>query len=232
MYRCKNYIPTKKKDGEWFSNRAIVIFALINMYTKGHDGLFYYNITTDCIGMELYGDINMTARQRQNVKDGFVDLMEHFSDAIEPVDKKETIWKVDVERFVNIDNNYQYAYCYNDDFMSVLHAKNSRTYNLAGFYMKFLSTFDFRYGLSKISMKYMAKIMDISVTTIQKNIEKLKNIGVIKSYEVPATKNKDGEYVRYPNIYYRSGEWDLVSKYIENGMQGLHGIRNSQPSSG
>ena len=226
MYHFKNYIPARKKNGEWLSNQAIVIYALINMHTYGHSGLPFYNISIDCIGMELYDVDTLTTRQRQNVKDGFKMLMECFPDAITPVNEKKTVWKVDVDRFSNIDDDYQYAYCYNEDFMNVLHIQDSRTYSLAGFYVKFLSTFDYRYSVGRLSLDYIAKIMEVSITTIKTHIDKIKKVGAIKTYRGTTKKCSKGEYMSHPNIYYRPYEEKLATDYTENDM--IHYFRNSQ----
>ena len=102
MYHLKNYIPVRVKNGDWFPNQAIVVYALINMYTYGHDGLFSYNISTDCIGMELFNATVLTDKQKKSIKDGFDELAAYYPDALEPINNKETIWKIDVKSFLTI----------------------------------------------------------------------------------------------------------------------------------
>lgn len=232
MYHFKNFIPTRTKDGDWFSNQAVVMYGLINMYTYGHSGLSTYKISVDCIGLELYGVDFLTQKQKQNTKNGLKELMKCFPGTIKPINDKENVWDINVEKFSNIDEEYQYAYCYNEDFVKVLRNKDSRTYNLSGFYIKFLSTFDYRYGIGRVSLNYVAKIMGMSVTAVKNNVDKLKELGAIKSYKGVTQKDMNGEYTSSPNIYYRSTEEELVTLYLENTIQKNHIYRNSQPPSG
>lgn len=229
MYHFKNFIPTRTKDGEWFSNQAVVIYGLINMYTYGHSGLSTFKMSVDCVGLELYDVDSLTQKQRQAVKNGFRELEKYYPRLIKPMNDKENTWEVDVGKFSNIDESYQYAYCYNEDFMKILRDKDSRTYNLAGFYIKFLSTFDYRYGIGRLSLSYIAKIMKMSVTAIKNNIDKLKELGVIKTYKGVTQKDMNGEYVSSPNIYYRPTEDKLVTLFVENNIQKIliHGKSQS-----
>lgn len=214
VYRFRNYVPVRLKNGDWLPNQAIVMYTLINMYTSGHDGLFSYNMPIECLGMELFDNTELTTRQRKSVKDGLYELSDCITDVIKPMNDKSTIWNIDIERFYTLDDEYQYTYCYNEDFMAILKNKDSRTYNLAGFYMKFLSTFDYRYNVGRISLDYVAKVMELSSNTVKTNVDKLKKIGVLKSYKGEIRRNKKGEYVSSPNVYYRPCEEDLAIEYI------------------
>ena len=215
----KNYIPIKTKDKEeWLSDQAMLVYAIVNMHTYGHNGFFTYYITVDDVCRELYGPDGLDSKRRKNIREGFIQLQLCFPNIFDATDLTYKIWKINVDEMDRWDNRYYYCYFYNKDLKTLIQNEKHHLFTICGFYFKYLSTFDYRFGIGRISAKYTANILGMNEDTVKKHIKVLtkKENEVLKEYKCEKKKTKNGTYYQHPDIHYRPMEEDLVYDYLDN----------------
>lgn len=229
----KNYIPVKTKEkGEWLSDKAMLVYAIINMHTNGHWGVPYYYITVDDVVRELYGPDGLDSNRRKNVKTGFVNLQLCFPQIFEATDLSYKVWRINVDEMFTFDPNYYYCYCYNQDLMKLIKNEKHHMFAICGFYFKYLSTFDFNFNIHRISMSYVGNILGINESTVEKHLKTLtkKENTVLKTYKCTSKKTKKGTYYQHPDIHYRPIEENLVYEYLDLQQQSFFIPNNPSPN--
>lgn len=214
----KNYIPVKTKNKkQWLSDQAMLVYAIVNMHSYGHNGFLKYYITVDDVCRELYGPDGLDTKRRKNIKEGFVQLQLCFPHIFEATDLTYKVWKINVDEMSNFQNDYYYCYFYNKDLETLIKNEKHHLFAICGFYFKYLSTFDFRFGISHISIKLTSRILDMNEDTVKKHLNVLtkKENEVLKVYNFDIKKTKSGSFYQKPDIHYRPTEEDLVYEYLE-----------------
>lgn len=214
----KNYIPVKTKDKrEWLSNEAMVVYSVVNMHTRGHEGFECYYITVDDVVRELYGINGIDTKRRKKVKDGFLQLQAIFPEVFKAADLSFKVWAVYVKNIYIVYNRCYYTYCYNQDLEKLFENEKHHLYVICGFYFKYLSTFDNDQQIGKISINLVAKALGLNEKTVDKHLRVLtkKENEVIKCIKTGYQKAKTNELRKMPDIHYRPMEENLVYNYLD-----------------
>lgn len=214
----KNYIPVKTKDtNQWLSNQAMLVYAITNMHSYGHNGFSKFYITVDDICRELYGPDGLNTKRRKCIKEGFIQLQLCFPDIFKATDLLYKVWEISTDAMSRFNDNYYYCYFYNKDLETLIIKEKHHLFTICGFYFKYLSTFDYRFGISHISIKFASKILDMHEDTVKKHLNTLtkKENKVLKTYKFNSKKTKVGKYYQHPDIHYRPIEENLVYEFLQ-----------------
>jgi len=213
----RNYIPVKTKDkNQWLSNQAMLVYAIVNMHSYGHNEFSKYYITVDDVCRELYGPDGLDTKRRKNIKEGFMQLQLCFPNIFEATDLTYKVWQINTSAMLYFNDNYYYCYFYNKDLETLIKNERHHLFTICGFYFKYLSTFDLNFEVAHISIKYTSKILGMSEDTVKKHLNTLvkDENRVLMVYKRKAKKKESGGFYQNPYIHYRPTEEELVYEYL------------------
>ena len=217
MFHIKIYVPVKDKEGNWLPNDVIVVRSVLNQFMYGQQGKKSCTIHIDTIAYELYHTETLTTQQRSSIKKAFEKICSYEPEMLESLDKKHQLWKVYMNKCFRFNDKYIYSYAYNEDLYKIYNAEDTRVFSLGSFYYKFLSRFDIEYNVGWMSLDKFEEYLQMTKSTIQKNIAICKSVDALCVKTHRGQKMKDGTFYRAPNIYYRPIEEANVYKFMESG---------------
>lgn len=232
QYVRRVYVPVAIKNNKMpLPNDVIVLFAIINLFSAGRNLIESYYLSIEEIAREVYSTPTPTSKQCKRIKEGIEKLNFYLDNPLKPAVENNTVFEVDTYIFLNPDyNKYQYGYCYAHDLKKVLKIENTNLFNSAGFYIRFLSTFNSKFDIGHISIEFIGEILHMSSTTVKKHIRRFRKANALYVITRPA-KTIDGTHIyRYPNVYYRSGDQDKALEYLDKHATGYYHTQQSQSS--